>query len=77
MVESTDIDGTIVVEYKLDGRKYTTLTRGVDYDVIYLSNTNKGKATILIVGRDNADRKFTGTKKTGFTISTFNIKNSK
>ncbi|MCR5501433.1 MAG: hypothetical protein K6F53_00320 [Lachnospiraceae bacterium] len=74
-ITDADIAGTVVVEYKLGGKHYTTLTEGRDYELVYLNNTNKGRATILLKGTGSAweyeagkTRSFVGNKKTGFTI---------
>ena len=75
-VTDTDINGTVVVEYKLDGKNYTTLTEGKDYELVYLNNINKGKAILIVQGLNTEyeGRTFIGTGKTTFNIATCNIK---
>ncbi|MCR5671074.1 MAG: hypothetical protein K6G10_08720 [Butyrivibrio sp.] len=67
--------GTVVVEYKIGG-KYVTLTEGVDYQLKYANNINKGKATLIVegLGTVNEGRKFVGNKKTTFKITSINLK---
>ncbi len=67
--------GEIVVEYKLNGKDYITLTKD-DYTVEYVNNIDKGTATILIKGLNNTkdSRIFVGTKKTTFKIVSSNLK---
>nr|MCR5502353.1 Ig-like domain-containing protein [Lachnospiraceae bacterium] len=69
VIDDPENVGAVVVEYKLDGKKFSTLTEGTDYSLTYLNNVNQGKATILVKGLSNAGRTFIGTKKTGFTIN--------
>ncbi len=68
--------GTIVVEYKI-GKTYVPLTEGVDYELTYLNNINKGKAVIVINGTNNKNdegRAFVGSKRAAFSITAFNLK---
>ncbi len=79
----TDIDpddgkpyGTIVVEYKI-GKTYVPLKEGVDYELTYLNNINKGKAIVVINGtniKNAEDRAFVGSKRTTFSITAFSLK---
>ena len=74
-IDDPDIEGVIVVEYKLDGKNYTRLKAGIDYSLVYVNNINKGKATLIIEGKENIDdsRTFIGTKKTAFNIVTKSV----
>ncbi len=73
--------GTVVVEYKLDGKKYTKLEYEKDYTLSYANNVHKGKATLTVWGcntentivEGEAPRRFIGNTKTQFSIGTKNI----
>lgn len=43
------------------------------FDVQYVNNVNKGKATIIITAKDGADVPFTGSKTGTFTIASVNL----
>ena len=57
--------------------RYNYTIQGVDYEVTYLNNINKGKAIIVINGTNNKNaesRAFVGSKRTNFSITTFSLK---
>ena len=70
-LDDADIGGTVLVEYKVDGKKYEALTEGVHYELVYINNINKGKAVIIVKGKEGS--KYIGSVKTGFTISALKI----
>lgn len=74
-INDPDIDGVIVVEYKLDGKNYTKLKSGEDYSLVYVNNVNKGKATLIVEGTNDVHdgKKFIGSKKTTFNIGTKSV----
>ena len=47
----------------------TTLYKGVDYNLVYENNVNKGKAIVRVIGAGS----YGGEKKTGFTIGGFRL----
>lgn len=57
------LEPKVKVEIK-DGKTYRTLTEGTDYTVAYVSNINKGKATIVL----NGCGEYAGSKTAYFTI---------
>jgi hypothetical protein len=68
--------GKIVVDYKI-GKTFVVLEEGVDYEVKYLNNINKGKAVIVINGtnKPNDDQiAFAGSKRTAFSITASSLK---
>ncbi len=69
-IQPQDYTGTVVepeVTVKLkDG---TTLYKGVDYNLVYENNVNKGKAIVRVIGAGA----YGGEKKTGFTIGGFSL----
>ncbi|MCR5268530.1 MAG: hypothetical protein K6E16_08440 [Lachnospiraceae bacterium] len=76
-IDDPDIDGTIVVEYKI-GKTTVTLKEGEDYKLTYLNNTEKGKAVILVEGTKTAHdgKTFAGMKSAGFTIDARSLNNA-
>ncbi|MCR5503138.1 MAG: hypothetical protein K6F53_09020 [Lachnospiraceae bacterium] len=79
-IDDYDIDGTVVVEYKFSGKKYTGLVEGKDYELEYLNNREKGKAVLIVKGLTGNEyepgktRSFLGVKRAGFSIGTKSIK---
>ncbi|MCR5501836.1 MAG: InlB B-repeat-containing protein [Lachnospiraceae bacterium] len=73
--DDPDIGGTVVVEYKFDGKKYERLTEGKDYELCYLNNTGKGKAMLIVKGLRNPEngRTMAGSKAKTFTIIAANV----
>lgn len=57
------LEPKVKVEIK-DGKTYRTLTEGTDYTVAYVSNINKGKATVVLDGCGEYD----GSKTAYFII---------
>ena len=74
-ISDADINGTVVVEYKVDGKNYTDLKEGVDYELKYANNINKGKAVLIVSGLngDGEKGKFVGTKTANFSIGTKSV----
>ncbi|MBP5384341.1 MAG: hypothetical protein J6Y57_05140 [Lachnospiraceae bacterium] len=69
-ISDEDIDGTVVVEYKVDGKKFTPLQEGIDYELKYANNINKGNAVLIVSGKNEANENgtFVGSKTANFTI---------
>lgn len=87
IIEAKDIqscDTTEVTDRTYTGDAYTpditvsdgskVLTKGVDYTVTYMNNTNPGTATIMIQGTSN---NYTGTKVISFKIAAVAVKGLK
>lgn len=74
-INDPDVKGTVVVEYKTDGKNYSPLKEGEDYELVYVNNVNKGKATLIVQGTNSAHdgKTFVGNKKTSFTIGTKSV----
>ena len=59
-----EVEPAVKVEYKV-GKTYVTLVEGTDYEVTYVNNVNRGKATVIITGTGS---KYAGSKTTSFSI---------
>ncbi|MCH5248911.1 MAG: BspA family leucine-rich repeat surface protein [Lachnospiraceae bacterium] len=57
----------VVVTYKI-GKETVTLTEGEHYTVEFINNVNKGKATVVITGKDD-QTKYVGSKSASFSIA--------
>ena len=68
----TEKDITVVVTYKI-GRETVPLNSTDHYNVKFLNNVNKGKATVVITGK-NGQMKYVGSKTASFNIGTSSIK---
>lgn len=68
--------GTIIVDYKVNGKQYIRLKENIDYKIEYLNNREKGTAIIMIRGTDTENDSvcFIGTKKATFKITASNLK---
>ena len=57
----------VVVTYKI-GKDTVTLNEGEHYTVEFINNVNKGKATVVITGKDD-QTKYVGSKVASFSIA--------
>ena len=74
-ISDADVNGTVLVEYKLDGKHYTALTEGVDYTLRYVNNIGKGTAVIVVEGAETPHDgiAFVGNKTATFRITTKSV----
>ncbi|MDE6662393.1 MAG: Ig-like domain-containing protein [Lachnospiraceae bacterium] len=69
----TQKDITVVVTYKI-GKETVSLNSTDHYNVEFVNNVNKGKATVVITGKPG-QTKYVGSKTASFNIGTSSIKN--